>query len=176
MQRYNIAYMSTDHALNELFVTISRKYFLNLHDEYILGPEGLPHVTLCQFHAPNNDCAITAFKTFTANSDLAITIQKFRLRAGSLANAGKFIADVMVDKSQGLIDKQKECYAHLLQTDIKPLTPSETYSPHITVARLPQLINTPLGIEEEIPTHKTSIFKLVVGASTESGVLVKVLA
>lgn len=177
MQRYNIALLPTDTDLHEKIIGISRQYFLDVQDEYILGPEGFPHLTLCQFKTENVDKAIEAYKSFAAmdvEKTPDITIEKFNARPGKLVNAGKFLVEYKAVPTEELLALQQKCIERLAAHDLVNLTFSDPYAPHITLSRLSAL-------PEIIPTAKDLSCpfdfstRLSLGLSTEAGVFVKEL-
>ena len=112
MQRYNIALLPINEELQNDIIRISRHYFLDIQDEYILGPEGLPHVTLCQFKADSLEKAHAAYNDFLSESseeEIKVTIEKFHARPGKLVNAGTFIAEYKIKPEPNLIDLQLKC-------------------------------------------------------------------
>lgn len=173
MQRYNIALVPADKNLSQRIVDLSQSFFGHIHDHYILGAEGIPHVTLCQFYAASDEDARAAFNVYVAKFPDApeIIIESFQIRAGALINAGKFIAEYYVEKSHALAALQKECAALLESLGIKNETPCERYAPHFTLARLgapcesvPQLSDIPLGPHAMVPR---------LGLTSETGVFVR---
>ena len=100
--------MPRDKDLSDQIVGISRRYFLDVQDEYILGPEGLPHVTLCQFKVDSEDAARRVFENFKARCPdfSGITLDSFRIRPGTLVNANKFIAEYLVQQDDALKSAQ----------------------------------------------------------------------
>jgi hypothetical protein len=176
MLRFNIALLPVETAWQHFFIALSQQHFAALHDEYILGENGLPHITLCQFYAPDAAAAIAVFNTLPDQSQTALAITGFRLRAGTLGNSGKFIADLPIEKTPALLARQVACAEHLRQHGLASLTSAPpAYSPHITLARLsclPALEPVLAGV----PYAQPLTFRPVLGLSTEPGVLVKVLA
>ena len=178
LQRYNIALLLTNTNLASDIIRVSRKYFLQVQDRYILGSDGLPHITLCQFKAKNVDGALAIYESFAKENEsyfpVSAKIEKFHIRPGQLINAGTFIAEYKVIPSPELITLQARCVEMLARYDIKTLTPFEGYSPHITLARLSE--------KTKKAPSKTDVFfipnlefRLAFGLSTEEGVFVKEL-
>lgn len=176
MQRYNIALLLTDQAIESKITRISREYFLGAQDKYILGADGLPHITLCQFKAKSLDDAVAVYADFSDKNKecfpFSASIEKFHVRPGKFINAGTFIAEYKAHPSPELVSLQGRCVETLASYGVDTLTPSEGYSPHITLARLSKEVkrvpsqgdlNCPLEIE----------FSLAIGLSTEEGVFVK---
>ncbi|HBR69270.1 MAG TPA: hypothetical protein DEA55_07850 [Rhodospirillaceae bacterium] len=176
-QRYDIALLPTDQNLFSSITAISRKYFLDVHDDYILGPEGLPHITLCQFKTADVELARRAYHGFLSNLDaklFKVAIEKFNLRAGTLTNAGKFIAEYKIKPQEDLIDLQLKCAKVLADFNINSLTPTQTYSPHITLARLSELPDKTPSKSDLIEMENIET-RLSLGLSTEPGVFIEEL-
>lgn len=175
MPRFNIALLPDDMKWRDRFAALSQKHFLHLHDEYILGEAGIAHVTLCQFYADDEVTARDAYHSLKDYSPLELSITAFRIRSGTLVNSGKFIADLAIEKTEGLLQRQKKCAEHIAALGLKALTPIETYSPHITLARL----SSQPAIEPMIDTASYGnpiSFSPALGLSTEPGVFIRVLA
>lgn len=176
MKRFNLALQPININLQNLFADLSQKYFGMVHDDYILGKDGLAHVTLCQFYAEDDAAALEAFQTFYYKSDIELVIKTFRLRPGTNDNSDKYMAEILIEKSPELLERQKTCFEHLEAKGIEPLTLPETYSPHITLARLTKPMTPPSDLELSVPAFEKAPFRLVVGTATHSGVLTKILS
>lgn len=172
MQRFNIALLPVDPAYAELFARLSRTYFLQINDEYVLGPDALAHVTLCQFKAESSIKARLVYDNFIINErvhDLPVTLEKFHIREGKLVNAGKFIAEYSVIKEPQLENLQIRCADVLQSYGIANLTPVDGYAPHFTLARLSSMPEKiPMPSDLVCPT--TLKVRLALGYSTEAGV------
>lgn len=177
MQRYNIALLPTDADLQKEIIRISRHYFLKTQDEYILGNEGLPHITLCQFKTDNFEIAKTAYNDFAAlgaETTPEITIEKFNARPGKLVNSGKFMVEYKAVLDDHLRALQRRCSDLLSKHGLTNLTPCEGYSPHITLARLSEMPKeTPTTQDLPCPFNFSTTLSL--GLSTEAGIFVKSL-
>lgn len=172
-QRFNIALLPVDPGISQLLTQFSRSSFLEINDGYILGEDGLPHITLCQFRAKDEATALKAFETLTPKKPITLATTKLYARPGTPpANAGKFIIVVGIEKTQELLALQNNVFNHLERAETEPLTKPETYSPHITLTRLAA---EPHGLPpfEDFPFGAPLEFFPNVGLSTESGVFVK---
>ncbi len=177
MQRYNIALLPVKTALQEALTRLSRQHFLEYQDSYILGPEGLAHVTLCQFHAPAANTAQDVFRSFQENvlsHPTPVTITDFRIRPGTLVNSGFFIAEYSVRKDEALTKIQQHCAALLEKAGLKPLTPVAAYAPHFTLARVHAITPTQPSLAD-LPDGVLFDMRPALGLSTESGVFVREL-
>ena len=177
MKRYNIALLPTNNTFRERLIKISRDYFYEIHDKYILGLEGLPHVTLCQFKSDNVEIVKEVYRAFLdeiSDKIIRLEIKDFNLREGSLVNSGKFIAEYKVKPKSHLMDMQIQCAKVLKKYNISNLTPSDRYNPHITLARLsakPEKIPELKTLENPVSFESS----FAVGLSTEEGVFCKEL-
>ncbi|MER2520551.1 MAG: hypothetical protein ABTQ34_07675 [Bdellovibrionales bacterium] len=173
MPRYNIALLPDDPTISERLTRYSQERFGATHDDYLLGPKGLPHITLCQFRAKHDEAALNAFENLSDKTPIVLTTTKLYARPGTPpANAGKFIVVVGIEKTPELLSRQRDTVACLAQNDAEPLTKVETYSPHITVTRLSEEPSA-LPMIESFPFGLPLRFRPDVGLSTESGVLVR---
>lgn len=177
LQRYNIAFLPSDPTVQAHITDISRRYFRDIQDEYILGPEGLAHITLCQFKTDDPERAVSVYQDVLGKAGRApvtLTIEQFRVRPGTLVNAGKFIAEYIMRPDESLMNLQRKCADHLAAHDLTSLTPTKTYSPHITLARLSALPDT-VPAEQDLCCPYELTVHLALGLSTEAGVFVKEL-
>jgi 2'-5' RNA ligase len=174
MQRFNLVLLPTDANLQVLFSRISQSYFGDSQDGYMLADEALAHVTLCQFRAENERAAIDAFLSFADKQNALLAIQQFRIRTGTDEHNGFLWAEYLVERKQTLLEMQKKCHSHLMSRGHQVLTSVESYSPHITLARVPHLQDNVPSIEE-IPDKDSIAFRPAVGVSTENGILTQEL-
>lgn len=171
MNRFNIALLPIDPEQQKLFIEIAQACFKNIADGYILGTNALAHVTLCQFRAPDENTAISAFRALRYRSKLVLSLDKFHLRKGQEEHEGKYWAEFLMIKSPEIIQEQTACFKHIKDAGLMPLTPVEGYAPHITLARVPSsAISNP-----EVYPHSVAV-RPAVGLSTENGVFVRALA
>ncbi|MFZ4761980.1 MAG: hypothetical protein ACOYK8_04125 [Alphaproteobacteria bacterium] len=173
-QRFNIALLPVEEQLQSLITNLSIHYFSAIHDDYILGKEGLAHVTLCQFHAASAQEAMAAYQKFLPQPNINLSIEEFRIRPGTLVNSGKFIAEFKIEAQENLLFLQKNCCQHLEAHQLKALTPIASYSPHITMARLNHLTTEQPSLAD-LPQTQSILFRPALGLSTESGVFVREL-
>lgn len=172
MKRFNIAYMLTNKAHNDFCVDLAQSHFKDVQDKYLLGHQALPHVTLCQFYAESNERAVRIYKSFApAVSIENLIIEKCQVRSGTLVNAGKFIVELKVQANSALSNLQKLLFEHIEQSGGRALTPIQTYSPHITLARIHTM---PMLLPAEAPDAQIVQIsvRLSLGASTEEGVFI----
>ena len=73
-----------------------------------------------------------------------------------------------------LLDLQEDCAKHLVASGLDILTPTATYSPHITLARLRGMPTSEIATPK-FPCDGPVSFRPAVGRSTENGVLLGTL-
>jgi len=174
LARFNIAAVPMDATLQDVIASLAQAQFAAIEDGYILGPAALAHVTLCQFRAATEQVALDAFKSWQGNRDVSLSVGAFRLRAGRDDHAGKSWAYFSVERAPALLDLQGDCARHLVESGLEILTPPATYSPHITLARLPGMPTTEIATPM-FPCDGPVSFRPAVGRSTENGVLLGTL-
>jgi 2'-5' RNA ligase len=174
MLRFNIALIPVDQSLRDELQLLAQSYFSATQDGYILASDALPHVTLCQFRAQDQQSALDLFHSFGARKNEGLTLKDFRLRKGTAPHAGFLWAEFPVEKSRSLIDLQRDCFFHLKDGKVEVLTPVETYSPHVTLARLAREPDrVPSGLHR---LHQKPVpFSLAIGVSSENGVFIREL-
>ena len=172
MPRFNFALLPVDERYQALFSEIAQARFSTISDQYLLGKEALAHVTLAQFHARNEAAAIKCLEQLQISKTFELAVGDFNLRHGSAAHAGKFWAEFPVTPAANLMTAQKACTLLLTQHNIAPLTPSDNYHPHVTLARLNKEVRPDSVIE---PPSKAIAFRPHLGLSTENGVFLKSL-
>ncbi len=172
MQRFNIALLPSEPAVQKNLVQIAQQYFGPIQDGYMLGESALAHVTLCQFYAFNESSALNVFHTWSGKKEFIIKFNKFHFRAGHAEHAGKWWAEFLVDKDPELLQQQQNCWAHITRAGLTVLTPAATYSPHLTLARIPSADD--VIVPTELPPN-TCLFRPAAGLANENGVFVKAL-
>lgn len=171
MQRYNIALLPTDPAVQEVISELSKKNFGAIHDDYILGPQALAHITICHFRCEDQKDAVRAFKRVPTKTVIKLKLQGFQIRPGTQINPGKYIAEFSAELSDGLRAYREACVSHLSKQGIIVLATEDAYSPHMTLARLSKAPSS--APEIEIPFSGAIAFRPALGCGTESGVFLK---
>lgn len=173
MQRYNIALVPVDKSVRDSIAAISQKFFGKIHDHYILGENGMAHVTLCQFYASSPDLAREVYNKFLLSvvNVPEVQIESFQIRAGTLINAGKFIVEYSVRRDDTLVQLQKECAFLLAALGFENQTPSDRYAPHFTLARLSEPCANVPDVEDAPAGFYAMDLRL--GLTSETGVFVK---
>ncbi len=174
MPRYNIVLFPQDSTLQEHFAQISQKYFRSIQSGYLLGPDALAHITLCQFEAPSDEKALTVFQTWPEKESLSLAITETYLNPGKGNHVGFFWTGFNVEKPAELLQMQANLHAHIQACGLAPFTDVKGYTPHFTLARLSEKPRE-LPAREEAPTKPIALSPTL-GLSTPNGVLVKKLA
>lgn len=138
MPRYNIALLPAEIHLQATFAELAQQNFGGIADEYCLnGRDALAHVTLCQFAAATDEIAQHCFNSLrkdVPSFDLALT--EFHARAGKNEHKAHLFLEFQVERSPELFECQNRVFDSVLHHMLVPHTKKETYSPHITLARI----------------------------------------
>ena len=173
MARFNIALLPLDAKFQEAIADLAQSHFKVMEDGYLLGKHALAHITLCQFHAPNEQAALNVFHLWPGRRELVLLLKRFNLRKGESEHAGKLWAEILIERNPDLLKQQEVCFQHLTQAGLEVLTPVKDYSPHLTLARI---ADTAVTVPSpDLPAQRSIAFRPSVGASTENGVFVKAL-
>jgi 2'-5' RNA ligase len=135
MQRFNLALVPDDLAVSQNLIDFARKHFSHTADKYLLGKNALPHITLCQFHAPSETTATAVFTTWNKPVRLNVALNQLYTRSGSDIHAGKVWIELIAVASE-LKQLQRSCFEHLENNKMSVITKPDNYSPHLTFARL----------------------------------------
>lgn len=172
MARFNIALIPVDAGAQIFFVDLAQ-FFKSTANGYLLGSDALTHVTLCQFRAEESQVAKQVFSSWTSKTNIALRVGQFQFRKGT--RVGMVWAEVLVEKAPLLLNIQRECVRHVSESGFETLTRVETYSPHITLALIPEDAVAVSSLMTGM-SHKEAIsFRPAVGASTENGAFTKEL-
>lgn len=136
MPRYNIALRPDDALTDSALVALAQDHYADVSESYILGAAALPHVTLCQFDAPDDEAARTFFRKSQIPSVWEITLTHFNRRAGAGLHEGYFWAEFLVARTNALLTVQTRLVSDLMQSGYTSHTAPETYVPHVTLARI----------------------------------------
>jgi 2'-5' RNA ligase len=174
MARFNIALLPVEARFQKLFANVAGTYFKPLHSEYILGPHALAHVTLCQFEAPDEAAARALFASCPGQSRQHVQLEDMQIQVGTAEHAGKFWAHFPVEKTTALSEQQRACFEHLSGAGRTVFNPPETYTPHLTLARL---LGLPLISLQDmaLPYADPILMRPALGRSTRVGVFVSEL-
>ena len=176
LPRYNIALLPVDSGVNEILTAYAQTHFAVLAEGYLLGDRALPHVTLCQFYAPDDAIAHHVFDGWKEKAfPTAISVQSLYLKSGTDAHAGQYLVGLTVTATPELIDAQYACHTHIAAQGLQTLTPSERFVPHITLASLRREPHTLAAFDIPSLPHSFAV-TLGLGQANEKGVFLHQLA
>lgn len=176
LPRYNIALMPTDAILRQKITSVSQDLYLEDQHGYVLGNNGsgetgLPHNTLCQFRAPDDNAAKSLFVALELGRIIMhLVMRDFEVRHGTEEHVGAVWLAYKVELTEDLALLQKHVVASLDNKGWVRYTDPATYAPHVTIARLKQE-PTARPSSKAIPLDVSFATRPVLGRSTENGVL-----
>lgn len=171
MPRYNIALTPTNAAISARLSEVAQQYFKNMFDEYLLGDEALPHITLGDFVADNDEAAREVYKNFTNKMQMMLAVTEYQYR---LSEHGNKWAEYLIEQTPDLMKMQKDVYDYLNALDFVPRQLPKTYCPQITLACVKKkpTIAPDLG---DLPEPYKYKFRTALGQTTELGALTKII-
>jgi len=169
MPLYNFALTPINKNISDIFIEISNKYFINNFDEYILGKEALPHITLVKFVANDDNEAINLYKNFKNKQQLMLKIIKHQYRLSD--NKNKW-AEFLIEKDTSLVNMQQSVYDYLNNLKYQAHPKSEIYNPHITLARVKKEQSIIPSLND-LPKDYKYKFRMDLGLSSETGRFIK---
>lgn len=183
-QIYNVALIPVEPSAAASFTAIAQENFSTYSDGYILGPDALPHVTLCQFRCMEEQLETIWNEIITSEFQLNHIVQF----DGMYMNPGRDHHDCIwsglsIRHSVELVNMQARIHSLLVERQLATLTTTGgSYFPHLTLARVRSvdgLFKYPnRGIFEESYMFRGSIglsdnlgvYRQVVYESTKDGV------
>ncbi|ARN85121.1 2'-5' RNA ligase family protein [Candidatus Nucleicultrix amoebiphila] len=167
--RYNIALLSTGHP--EVYVHAAQKHFAQNAQTYILGPNSLPHITLCQFMAEQSSLPLLIKGLEKAEKSPSIQLTGLRFSSKS-PDSPLWGASLSVARSSDLMRLHLFVAQLLYDHHLKPLNDTgDLYTPHLTLAKVDHLDIQ--GFSKDI--LKKDQFDLILGESDDVGQLTNVL-
>lgn len=155
----------------EKYIKEARHHFSLIADKYILGPQSIPHITLCQFYADLEiyptvwqevinlgNCPQPEFTGFSFIKDHQ--------------NPNLWWAEISVSRKSELVNFQNKVTHILKKNEIDCLNDiNDLYRPHLTLARIDKLeINS---LDAQLLQSET--FMLSIGVSDEVGQFTQML-
>ena len=168
IKRYNIALLSIGRP--EAYIQIANLLFKPYAQSYLLGPDSLPHITLCQFLAQSSN--IFDLIPDLEHADQRPPVHLTGLRFSNKHHSNLWGASLSVKRSPELMKLQAFVVDLLSHHRLSPLNPvGELYVPHLTLARVNciQVKNFPKDIFID------DLFNLALGDSDELGQFTKIL-
>jgi len=177
---FNVALYPQEPALQALLTNIAVKNLNGQTDQYLLGKQALPHITLCQFTG-HKDCADEVWAAVQDLAKQSITVQfsHIYIKAGDdHLHRGKNWVGLSVVPDNFLPDSlsylQGQVDARLRETNVTILTDSTKYFPHLTFGRLSRSCAITIS---SMPAaefwQKKYQFQLTLGRSNANGVYVE---
>ena len=168
---FNLALVPESVDLIELCTNFARQNCLQNADAYLLGDAALPHVTLCQFNAPESrlDEIWNVFDDVSARA-VELRFINVYIKYGKGALSGKSWIGLSVKPESHLIDLQKDVFSRLERLGVHGRNRPTDYFPHLTFARCdaskPAVI---AAVPEEDFWSTQYPFLMTVGHSDEHG-------
>lgn len=164
MKRFNIAYVPKYNSKE--FISISESFKPKSHN-YNLGEDSLPHITICQFIADENEIGQIWSEVCSNISEYSVSLI-FNSFSNISFDEKLFWLSIIPKPNQQLIDT-----FNIVSKIVKPIR-NDTFDPHLTLFNyFPEKlninfpINAKLSIEEE--------FELILGESDNVGQLKNII-
>lgn len=164
--KYNLALVPMSKSGE--FIDVAHK-LLSISGNYLLGKNSLPHVTLYQFDAEDNEIAAIWSKICEMWHGKSIDLELAEFSYITFDNDTYWIS--LLPKNSEVLHKM-----HLLIADILKLPSKKNYDPHLT------LINTKNNrLQDEIKRIEksfvpiTDVFRLSLGRSDEVGQFTEII-
>lgn len=167
-QRFNIALLPANKEFIAENIRLAQENFADQADQYLLGENAWPHITLCQFDSEQEKV-----------SDIWTAVKHLLVEPISI-NLGPFYISLDEDiywvglatlRTHELFSLQLAVNEVLNGFGIKSRTPHSTYFPHITWARCPAVKIPQLKTLPQFNWWQASYeFYLSLGATSEYGV------
>jgi len=162
---YNVALYPCDGSFLKACVDIAQANLKEVADEYLLGNNACPHVTLCQFAAEADELEkiwqliVPAWK-----GPLSVKFEHVYVLPGEGMHKGFTWVGMSALADSAIIILQGTIYELLFSVGIESSTKMDTYFPHLTWARC-------RGSEVLcVPVPKTELFDLPQGFELTIGV------
>ncbi len=171
LNHYNLALYPEDSAFASLCIELAQTNLSQLADNYLLGSDALPHVTVCQFLAPGHLMPdIWALFAEDAHQPLSLSFRHLYVQYGKAELEGKCWVGLAVRPESTIREFQKNAFAKLLEFGIEGRNFPDTYFPHLTFARCdatkPVVITYP---PPQVTWLERYSFRLTLAQSDEHG-------
>jgi 2'-5' RNA ligase len=173
VESFNIALFAVDKQVIDENIRLAQENFSSQAEEYLLGNNAWPHITLSQFTAESNRLPeIWSVISQLNSKPLSINLSQFYI----WLYEEKYWVGLGIMRHPELIALQLAVFEALAHLGIEGLQKPSTYFPHITWARCSS--NKPPLIKI-LPTQefwtKAHLFKLSIGQSSPYGIYRKLL-
>lgn len=169
---FNLALFPEDRDLIDTCICLAQENLCGVADQYLLGKDAWPHVTLCQLETETAKLAeIWHSVQPLLQEPIILQLKRLYVQFGADENTGKYWVGLIVSPEPALLVLQAAVYQKLLELGIESRTVPEKFFPHLTWARCTQA--KPLVISQYPPSSlldKRHAFKLSLGRSDEHGV------
>jgi 2'-5' RNA ligase len=169
---FNIALLPADESLAYSCTYLAQTNLKEQSNEYLLGENAHPHITICQFSAqPEHVDKVWSAIEDLQTEPLKLSFGHIYIRPGVGLHAGKTWIGLTILKEAKLIKLQKSIYEKLVQSKMIPDTKTGDYSPHLTWARCEA--HTPITISVMPPSEmwqNQHAFNLTIGLSNVNGI------
>ncbi len=166
LRKYNIALVPT--SKNEEIIHCA-EYFLKISDQYQLGKNSLPHVTLCHFQVNENEIAHLWERACEALDKHVLELNFMDFSCITFDNKIHWVS--LMPDQRSLLDTMHQTVSKIVN---KPA--NQNYDPHMTLMST-QDTNYKLMADELIKSYATisDHFVLALGERDEVGQLTKIL-
>jgi len=182
MQTFNIALFPQDKQLIDQCIKLAQSNFSVQAEEYLLGDNASPHITLCQFDtAPSRIEEVWSSVASLQSKPLAVKFDHIHIWPGRNDHIGKYWLGLAVNKEEPLMALQLAVYEKLMSLKVMDPSPDShyfrsNYFPHLTWARCNG--SKPLGMPV-LPSPefwtRSYLFSLSLGESGTNGMYRKQL-
>ena len=135
---FNLALYPQDAHLARACVALAQANFKDQASEYLLGENALPHVTLCQFQANEEqlESIWSAVEKLGLEAEsLALRFHHFYIKPGFHFHKDKYWLGLAMSATAELVALQKALHSLLAKMNIETSTLPQSYFPHLTLAR-----------------------------------------
>lgn len=169
---FNIALLPADESLDYSCTYLAQTNFKERSNEYLLGANAHPHITVCQFGAQPEqlDQIWSSIENLQAEP-LKLNFGHIYIRPGVGIHSGYTWVGLTVMNAAKLIKLQKSIYETLVQLKIVRDAKLGDYSPHLTWARCEAHAPVTISVmpPEELWRNQHA-FNLTIGISDINGI------
>lgn len=170
-QHFNLALVPESDEFAELCLRLARANCTERADNYLLGDNALPHVTVCQFEAYETDLgSIWARVHNLHSSPIELGFRHIYVQYGKAELRGLCWVGLAVRPEPSILELQSNVFDRLLDLGVESRNTPANYFPHLTFARCN--LNQPITISEPPPEDvwlSRYSFRLTIGHSDEHG-------
>lgn len=169
LPRYNLAALPNDERIHQVYFQ-QASFLKHKANGYCLEAGGaLPHVTLCQFRARDNQEALALTRAYVGRK-LSVTPLGIYIRPGEQEHTGRFWVGHLVARHRDLMETQRQAVSNLKGSAPEVFNASgDRYFPHFTLARLTSQIDLPASLWISDLFHTEIFCTVYLGLSDETG-------